>query len=91
MELIEGFNMEEAIKLRELNFAKQALEGLEATHKAGLLNKSCHLSPWKKMIVPSQLPKHSIPCSSEETNRRSPSSAFKSSPTNFRKSRECHR
>ena len=46
MELIEGFNMEEAIKLRELNFdinrfinfAEQALEGLEATHKAGLLH-----------------------------------------------------
>ena len=46
MELIEGFNMEEAIKIRELNFdinrfisfAEQALEGLEATHKAGLLH-----------------------------------------------------
>ena len=46
MELIEGFNMEDAVKLRELkfdinrfiNFAEQALEGLEATHKAGLLH-----------------------------------------------------
>ncbi len=46
MELIEGFNMEEAIKIRELNFdinrfinfAEQVLEGLEATHKSGLLH-----------------------------------------------------
>ncbi len=46
MELIEGFNMEDAIKLREMNFdinrfinfAEQALEGLVATHKAGLLH-----------------------------------------------------
>ncbi|MDA7881974.1 serine/threonine protein kinase, partial [Akkermansiaceae bacterium] len=46
MEVIEGFNMEDAIKLREMNFdinrfinfAEQALEGLVATHKAGLLH-----------------------------------------------------